>query len=286
MSVYCAYYERGIRSPQERMSIPEAAALPRRGGSYVWIELDEPTMEDMAELCRKFGLHELAVDDAGHAHQRTKVEAYDDFYFMIFRTAQRDERSRTVVFGELDLFIGVGFVIAVRNGVAGNRIRTRIRLEQHPELLKRGPATIVWGLLDVIVDDYVPVVEALEYEIEELEHAIFAQQEELTKHIYDLKQQLNEVYRALHPLLPPLAALERGEAFPEMDPALRSYFRDIADHVRLAQSHRTRSSASATSSRTRSRRICTCSRTARTRSRSARIARSNSSRWWPRSSCR
>jgi magnesium transporter len=235
MSVECAYYELGIRQPEQRLSIAEAAALHRRGGSYVWIELHEPTVDQMDELCRHFGLHELAVADATRAHQRPKVEAYDDFYFLVFRTAHHEGRDQGVVFGELDLFIGVGYVIAVRHGPAGDRVRTRARLEQHPELLKRGPATVVWGILDVVVDDYVPVVEALEVELDELERAIFAEREELTERIYHLKQQLNELYRALHPLLSPLDALERGEAFPEMDAVLRSYFRDIGDHVRRAQ---------------------------------------------------
>jgi magnesium transporter len=235
MSVDCAYYEHGMRQARDGMSIADAAGLPRRGSNYVWIELDDPSKEVMNDLCRHFGLHELAVEDAGRAHQRPKVEAYDDFYFLVFRTAQFEEASGTVTFGELDLFIGAGYVIAVRHGAAGNPIRTRMRVEQYPDLLKRGPAAVVWGILDVVVDDYAPVIDALETEIEAVERAIFDQEEEATERIYYLKQQLNEVYRALHPLLAPLDALERGDAFPEMHTALRRYFRDISDHVRRAQ---------------------------------------------------
>jgi magnesium transporter len=233
MIVDCAYYVRGVRQPQERMSLEEAAVLPRRGGNYVWIELEEPSVELMAEAATQFGLHELAVEDAEGAHQRPKVESYDGFHLIVYKTARYTGRNREIEFGELDIFLGPGFVIAVRHGPAGDPIQTRLRVEQHPELLKTGPAAVVWGLLDVVIDDYGPVVEGLEVEIDELERAIFAQREDLTERIYLLKGQINDVYRALHPLLAPLEQLERGDL--AMDPGLVRYFRDIADHVRRLQ---------------------------------------------------
>ena len=233
MNIDCAYYSRGVRQPQEPMSLEEAAALTRRGGNFVWIELEEPSTDLMAEACEHFGLHELAVEDAGRAHQRPKVESYDDFYLIVYKTARYDERNRRVDFGELDIFLGVGYVIAVRHGAASDPLRARSRVEQRPELLKTGPAAVVWSMLDVVVDDYAPVVEGLEAEIEEVERAIFAGRADLTERIYLLKIQLNELYRALHPLLAPLEAMERGKF--QADPGLVRYFRDIADHVRQLQ---------------------------------------------------
>jgi magnesium transporter len=233
MTVDCAYYVRGVRQPQERMSVAEAAALPRRGGQYVWIELEEPEPELMEDLSRHFGLHELAVEDAGRAHERPKVESYEGFHLIVYKTARYDERSRHIDFGELDVFLGPGFVIAVRHGAAGDAIKTRLRVEQHPELLKTGPAAVVWGLLDLVVDDYAPVVARLESEVDDLERAIFSGREDMTEAIYQLKVQTNELYRALHPLLAPLEAVERGEF--QVDPGLVTYFRDVADHVRRLQ---------------------------------------------------
>jgi magnesium transporter len=231
MSVDCVYYERGVAQPGERMSLEEAAALPRRGNSYVWIELREPGHELMADLSRHFGLHELAVEDAAHAHQRPKVEPYDDFFFIVYRTARYDADERRVEFGELELFLGAGFTIAVRHGEAGDPEIARRHLHQHPHLAKSGPAAIVWAILDTVVDDYRPVVEGLEADIESVEQAIFAGREDLTEQIYQLKQEMNEFYRAVHPLLAPLDALERG-AFEPVEPGLLRYFRDINDHVR------------------------------------------------------
>jgi magnesium transporter len=233
--VQCAYYERGVRRGDDGLTLASAATLPRRGNTYVWIELQDPAPEEMQEVAELFGLHELAVEDAAVAHQRPKVEAYDDFYFLVFKTAHYDRESREATFGELNLFLGTGYVIAVRHGEAGDPARERQNLERsYPELLKSGPAAVVWGILDAIVDDYRPVVAELELDIEEIEEGIFERSEDLTERIYVLKREINDVYRAIHPLVNPLEGIERG-AFAGMDPALRRYFRDILDHIRHDQ---------------------------------------------------
>ena len=136
-----------------------------------------------------------------------------------------------MIFGELDLFLGVGFVIAVRHDEAGDYERARGHLEQYPHLARTGPAAAVWAILDVVVDDYEPVVDGLESDIEETERAIFSGREDLTERIYELKQEITDFYRAVHPLLPPLDALERG-LFAPVDRSLLRYFRDLHDHVR------------------------------------------------------
>ena len=174
MLVDCAHYVRGIRQHEGPMTLERAAACPRRGGSFVWLELYEPGTEVMRELRARFGLHELAVEDAARAHQRPKVEGYDDFYFIVFRTARNDARREGVEFGEVHVFLGPGYAIAVRHGAAaGDLDGARRRLEQRPALLKSGPAAVVWGILDAVVDDYEPVVEEIENDIEAVEQTIF-----------------------------------------------------------------------------------------------------------------
>jgi magnesium transporter len=231
MLVDCAHYVRGIRQDHGPTTLEGAAACPRRGGSFVWLELYEPGTEVMAELRARFGLHELAVEDAARAHQRPKVEGYDDFYFLVFRTARVRAGQEEVEFGEVHVFLGPGYVIAVRHGDHGDLAGVRRRLEHRPGLLKSGPAAVVWGILDVVVDDYSPVVEEIENDIEAVEHRIFAEHADATERIHELKQELNYLHRAVHPLLVPLEAMEHG-AFAQMDPGLRRYFRDIADHLR------------------------------------------------------
>jgi magnesium transporter len=234
MAVDCAYYSRGERQPSEGMTLEQAASCPRKGNNFVWIELHEPSRELMAEVSRHFGLHELAVEDAAHAHQRPKVEPYDDFYFIVYRAARYDHSTNEVVFGELDIFLGPGFVIAVRHGEKGDPERARRHLEQYPQLVRSGPAAAVWAILDTVVDDYKPVLEGLEEDLDDVERAIFAGEGNLTERLYLLKTEINEVYRAVHPLLAPLDALERG-VFQPVDPGLLRYFRDITDHVRRIQ---------------------------------------------------
>ena len=231
MPVRLAHYIRGVRSPDGPATIAEAAQRPRSGGSFVWIDVFEPGAGLMAELQAGFGLHELAVEDAERAHQRPKVEAYDDFYFIVFRTANNDALLEEVAFGEVHIFLGPGFVISVRHGGAGALDVGRCRLEERPDLVKTGPAAVVWAILDTVIDDLQPVVEELDNDIEAVEHTIFADHADATARIYELKQQVNHLYRAVHPLLAPLEAVEAG-AFREMGHALLRFFRDAADHLR------------------------------------------------------
>ena len=197
----------------------------------MWLDVIEPGSETMDELRDRFGLHELAVEDAERAHQRPKVEAYDDFYFIVFRTARNDTQRLRVNFGEVHVFLGPGFVISVRHGGARDLDVSRCGLEERADLLKVGPASVVWAILDTVVDDMQPVVEELENDIEAVEHTIFAEHADATARIYELKQQVNHLYRAVHPLLAPLEAMEAG-AFKEMGHALLRFFRDAADHLR------------------------------------------------------
>ena len=108
MNIDCAYYVGGKHQPLDPMSLAEAAALPRHGGSFVWIELDDPGPDVMEEVRVEFGLHELAIEDASVEHQRPKVEGYDGFHLIVYRTARFDAPTRQVELGELDVFLGVG----------------------------------------------------------------------------------------------------------------------------------------------------------------------------------
>src|SRR5215468_7531175 len=148
MTIEYAYYADGARQTWTPASLEEAAAKPHRGGHYLWLELHDPSPEQMQEVARSFRLHDLAVEDAALAHQRPKVEAYDDFHLIIYKTARWDAERREVDFGELDIFLGKGYVIVVRHGATSDVARSRAQLEQHPSLVKTGPAAAVWSLLD------------------------------------------------------------------------------------------------------------------------------------------
>jgi magnesium transporter len=232
MLIDCAHYVLGERQSAEPLTIEEAACCPRRGSSFVWVAMHEPAPELLDEVAERFRLHELAVEDAQQAHQRPKLEHYDDFHYIVFRTARFVPSTAEVAFGEVHMFVAPGYVITVRHGPLGFS-RGAERLARHPQLAKSGPAAVVWAILDAVVDDYMPVVDAIETEIEGVEASVFSGHADQTERIYGLRQEVSDFYRAVHPLLAPLDALERGAAFGEIGPALKRYFRDVNDHLKL-----------------------------------------------------
>jgi magnesium transporter len=232
MIVDCAHYRDGIRQNEGTMPLDEAARCGTgEDGSFVWLGLHEPDDAELADVQERFGLHELAVEDALGSHQRPKLEDYDDSYFIVLHTAHYHDETEEVHFGEIHVFVGRTYVIAVRHG-AGSEMRTaRQRIEARPELLRHGPAAVVWAIVDKVVDDYAPVVEGIDNDIEEVEESIFGNQQDSTQRIYFLKRESIRFHRAVAPLLGPLRAIEQG-AFPGMDEQLRRFFRDVSDHAR------------------------------------------------------
>jgi magnesium transporter len=152
----CAHYVDGKRQHDGRMDLNRAAEVCEAGNEgFVWIGLFEPSTEELADVQRRFGLHDLAVEDAQTLHLRPKVEQYDAGAqsFVVLRTARYDEQTEEVDFGEVSVFLGRQFVIAVRQGQASDLHDARARLEERPDLLAEGPASALWAIMDKIVDD-------------------------------------------------------------------------------------------------------------------------------------
>jgi len=234
MIVDSAHYKDGARQHEEALAPEQAAELRQAAGpgEFVWIGIHEPEPGDMERLQSLFGLHELAVEDAQMAHQRPKIEDYDQDVFIVLRTAHYHEDREEVHFGEIHLFAGPGYVITVRHGPGSELASARQRLEARSDLLKLGASSAVWAVLDKVVDDYIPVVDAIEDDIEEVEKDVFDDDIPApTARIYHLKREVIEFHRAVWPLLSPLGTLEQGgyERIPE---ELRRFFRDVADHAR------------------------------------------------------
>lgn len=179
----------------------------------------------------EFGLHELAIEDAHRAHQRPKIESYGDSLFIVLRTAQLNAQHHTE-FGETHFFVGTNFIVSVRHGSSLSYGEVRKRCENKPQLLRKGPAFALCALMDSIVDQYFPVVEGLEQELDAIEDKIFgaAPSRETTARIYQLKRELPEIRRTVSPLIDLCNRLVRYDL--EMIPEdTRTYFRDIYDHV-------------------------------------------------------
>jgi magnesium transporter len=234
MIIDSAHYKDGARQHEEALTPEEAAerAKSAESGEFVWIGIHEPEAGDLDRLAELFGLHELAVEDAQNAHQRPKIEDYDEAFFIVLRTAHYHEDREEVHFGEIHLFAGSGYVITVRHGPGSELASARQRLEARPDLLELGAASAVWAVLDKVVDDYIPVANAIEDDIEEVETDVFDDDVPApTARIYNLKREVVEFHRAVWPLLRPLEDLEQGR-YERVPDELRSYFRDVADHAR------------------------------------------------------
>jgi magnesium transporter len=233
MIVDCAHYRDGLRQHAGQMSPEDAAAICSRDPGFVWLGLFEPSAEELAHVQEVFGLHELAVEDAQNFHMRPKFESYDEgVWFVVLRTARYDDAREEVDFGEISIFLGPNFAIHVRQGAASELTGARKRLEQRPALLKEGTPAVLWAIVDKVVDGYAPVVEGLERDIEEVEQTVFAGEVAPTQRIYFLRREVSDFYRAVHPLLGPLDAVERGSLL-GVSHELRQYFRDVNDHLKL-----------------------------------------------------
>jgi magnesium transporter len=235
MIVDCAHYKDGARQHEGALTPEQAAEVARsaKEGEFIWIGLHEPEEGDLERLQELFGLHELAVEDAARAHQRPKIEDYGEDFFIVLKTAHYHEDREEVHFGEIHLFAGPRYVITVRHGPGSELASARARLEKRTDLLRLGAASAVWSILDKVVDDYIPVAEAIEDDIEEVENEVFDDDIPApTKRIYNLKREVIEFHRAVYPLLVPLGALEQGGYEARVPEELRSFFRDVADHAR------------------------------------------------------
>jgi magnesium transporter len=228
-----AVYREGRRLPGID-SWTDAWAAYEQGDGFLWVGLYEPSHAEFEEACTRLHLHELAVEDAIKAHQRPKLEVFGDTLFVVLRTARYVDETETVEFGEILVFVGQRFVVVVRHGTASELASARADLEARPDFLAHGPSAVLYGILDKVVDDYVPVLDGLEDDVSEVEEAVFSM---LTanpvERIYKLKREVIDFRRSIAPLVQPLGRLT-DESLPCVGESVRAYFRDVLDHVQRA----------------------------------------------------
>ncbi len=196
-----------------------------------WLGLYRPEPQELGALAELFDLPELAVEDAIKAHQRPKLERYGNTLFVVLKAARYLDEVEEVEFGELHLFLGADFAITVRHSESPDLSRVRRRLESEPALLAKGSEAVLYATLDAVVDGYSPVVEGLANDIDEIETEVFRGDPGVSRRIYELSQEVLEFQRASVPLTGILAAITAGFDKYGVDEELRSYLRDVADHV-------------------------------------------------------
>ena len=234
MLINCAAYQDGRKLGDIRKE--EIHNYLSRPGSFIWVALKDGTPEELEEMQQQFGLHELAVEDARHGHQRPKLEEYGESLYAVVHTVEAAGEELKV--GELSIFAGRNYVLSVRNRSEQGFTNVRARTEREPHLLKLGSGFVLYALIDAVVDRYFPVLEGLEDELERLEERIFAgaPSRENIEALYGLKQKLTTLKHAAGPLQETAGKLYGGRV-PEICAGTQDYFRDVYDHLlRINQS--------------------------------------------------
>ena len=234
MLINCVAYQAGRKLADiDKHEISNYVARP---DCFVWVALRDPTDSELAEMQEEFGLHELAVEDARHGHQRPKIEEYGDSLFVVLSTVEvAGDELHT---GEMNVFVGKNYILTVRQHTERGFQDVRARCEREPELLSQGSAYVLYVLMDAVVDRYFPVLEAVETKLEAAEEQLFVRGSARAniEALYYVKQQLTTLKHAAGPLLETSGKLLGGRV-PPLCSGLGEYFRDVYDHlIRLNQS--------------------------------------------------
>jgi magnesium transporter len=229
MLINCVAYENGTKLAD--IPVAEISDYLARPHCFVWVALKDATEDELATMQKEFGLHELAVEDALHGHQRPKVEEYGDTLFAVVHTVELTPTDELAT-GEVDIFVGRNFVLSVRNRSRQNLLMVRERSEREPQLLRHGPAFVFYALLDAVVDRYFPIIDRLETELEELEERMFepGTPKANIQRLYELKGDTGVVRHAVTPLIDAVHKLFSGRV-PAVCENNREYFRDVFDHL-------------------------------------------------------
>ncbi|OZC52451.1 transporter [Rhodococcus sp. WWJCD1] len=218
----------------KRTANPESLEITfevmRKCRGVAWVGLYRPGIDEIMSMADEFDIHRLAVEDAIAAHQRPKLERYGEQLFVVLRPARYLDKNEKVELGEVHLFVGVDFVVTVRHAESPELADVRQRLESSPDLLRLGPEAILYTILDQVVDEYLPVVEELEIDTDEIEDQLFSFDPAVSRRIYTLAHEVAELQRATAPLVPMIESLRRGSDKYDVDIELQRNLRRVLDH--------------------------------------------------------
>jgi magnesium transporter len=231
MIIDAALYKEGKRIQTTRTLEESYKALRSDSGALAWIELNNPNRQEIDSLAHEFEFHDLLLEDIIQAHQRPKLERYESALFVVLHPARYLDKEEEVQFSELHLIIGPDYVVTLRHGEIPNLSKIRARLESDLELLAVGPEAILYAIVDAVVDAYSPVTRGLELDIEQIEYQVFSGDPTVSRRIYELSQEVADFQRAVRPLKRILLDLRSGFTKYEVEEELRSYLRDVEDHL-------------------------------------------------------
>jgi magnesium transporter len=228
MLINCVAYRDGKKLAD--VPVEDISDYLNRPDCFIWVALKDPEPVELEQMQVEFGLHELAVEDAHHGHQRPKIEEYGDSLFAVVHTIELLDGN--LVVGELDIFVEKDYVLSVRSGSEHGFQSVRQRCEHEPHLLKQGSAFVFYALMDAVVDRYFPVLDELELELETIEEMIFTTGSKRAniERLYALKRKITTLKHAVTPLMESVTKLYGGRV-PRLCVNTQEYFRDVYDHL-------------------------------------------------------
>ena len=229
MLINCVVYRDGLKVAD--IHVDDISDHLGRADTFVWVALRDATDDELAAVQREFGLHELAVEDARHGHQRPKIEEYGDTLFCVMHLVELGPTDSLRI-GEVAVFVGPNYVVSVRNRSTQGFLGVRERCEREPHLLRQGAGFVLYALMDAVVDRYFPFVDALEGELDAIEEQIFepGAARANIQQLYDVKRRLTMLRHAVVPLMDAAGKLHGGRV-PQVCAASGEYFRDVYDHL-------------------------------------------------------
>lgn len=231
MLINCVVYQHGTKLAD--IAINEVSDYISRPDAFVWVALQDASASELEEMRAEFGLHELAVEDAQHGHQRPKIEEYGTSLFSVLHLVEHLPGDlKTLNVGEVDVFTGANYVLSVRNRSQKDFLGVRERCEREPELLRHGSGFVLYALMDAVVDRYFPILDDLETELETIEKDIFTHNTARVniERLYELKGRVMVLKHAVAPLLEGASKLYGGRV-PQICSGVQDYFRDVVDHL-------------------------------------------------------
>ncbi len=231
MLINCVVYQDGKKVAD--IPVSEISNYLARPGTFVWVALQDATEDELLEMQHEFDLHDLAVEDARHGHQRAKIEEYGTSLFTVVHLVEPVNGNLTDLnVGEVDVFTGSNYVLSIRNRSAHGFLGVRTRCESEPELLRFGSGFVLYALMDAVVDRYFPIIDAFETELEAIEKQIFSKGTARAniEQLYELKSRVMVLKHAIAPLMESAGKLHGGRV-PQVCIGVQDYFRDVVDHL-------------------------------------------------------
>jgi magnesium transporter len=199
--------------------------------TLVWVDLVSATERELAQMGEEFGIHELALEDLSHSHQRPKLEDYPDQVLLVAYGAKVDEKTGRAKLHEVDIIAGKGWALTFHGGRPLDTEELARRIRGHPELFKSGSGFLLYVILDELVDTFFPALDTIGGRVEDLEQAIFEERpNQASSNIYELRKELIAIRRVSGPMRDAMVVLLRRDLGLFTREAQR-YLQDVYDHL-------------------------------------------------------